>query len=140
MFNKIFAGRNGIDRYSIFSALFALVFLPYPYIWIVGIILFAYSIFRAFSKNIDKRRMELYKFDEINRAFASKIMKLFYLLRNMFRKYRNNFQKTKTRISQKKQFLFIKCPQCKKTLRLPRHKGKLQATCPVCSTEFIKKT
>jgi len=140
MFNKIFAGRNGIDRYSIFLALFALIFLPYPYIWIISSIIFTYSVFRAFSKNIDNRKRELYKFDEINRAFAMKIMKLFYWFRNMFRKYLSNFQKTKTRISQRKQFLFIKCPKCKKTLRLPRHKGKLQATCPVCSTEFIKKT
>jgi len=140
MFGKMFAGRNGIDRYSVFIAVFALLFLSYPYIWVVGVILICYAVFRAFSRNIDKRRKELYKFDEINRAFAMQLMKLFYWFRKLFYNIKNNIQKSKTRFSQRKQYLFIKCPQCKKTLRLPRHKGKLEATCPLCGAGFIKKT
>lgn len=44
------------------------------------------------------------------------------------------------RIQQRKYYLFLKCPKCNKTLRLPKNKGKLQVTCPVCKFEFLKKT
>jgi uncharacterized membrane-anchored protein YhcB (DUF1043 family) len=140
MFRGMFAGRYGIDRYSVFLAVFALIFLPYPYIWIVGVIIIGYAIFRAFSRNFDKRRRELYKFDEINRASAMQLMKLFHWFKKLFHNIKNRFQKLKIRLSQRKQYLFLKCTQCKKTLRLPRHKGKLQATCPLCGTSFMKKT
>ena len=39
-----------------------------------------------------------------------------------------------------KEHLYYKCPKCKNKLRVPRGKGKIQITCPVCRTEFIKKT
>ncbi|HBQ64708.1 MAG TPA: hypothetical protein DD727_07270 [Clostridiales bacterium] len=32
------------------------------------------------------------------------------------------------------------CPQCKNKLRLPRNRGRLKVTCPVCKHEFFKKT
>lgn len=140
MLGKMFAGRNGIDRYTISLAIFALIFFPYPYIWVISVMLIGYAVFRAFSRNLDNRRKELYKFDEISRLIVMQIKKSFLYFRDVFGEFKNKLQKIKTRISQKKQYLFLKCPKCKKTLRLPRHKGKLQATCPVCGTEFIKKT
>lgn len=133
MLGKMFAGRYGIDRFSVFLFIFALIFLPYPYIWVIGVMIVGYAAFRAFSRNIDSRRKELFKFDEINRAYAMWLMKIFCGIKN-------RYQKFKTRLNQRKQFLFLKCPQCRKTLRLPRHKGRLEVTCPLCGTSFYKKT
>ena len=35
---------------------------------------------------------------------------------------------------------FVKCKGCKKTLRLPRHKGKINVTCPHCHAQFVVNT
>lgn len=140
MFAKLFAGRNGLDRYTLFLALTSVLFFPYPYIQVLGAALLGYAIFRAFSKNIEKRRQELYRFEEINRKVAGFFAKQIYRIINMFRKTGGKLKNYKTRLSQKKQYVFLKCPQCKKLLRLPRKKGRLQATCPLCKVEFIKKT
>lgn len=35
---------------------------------------------------------------------------------------------------------YMKCPHCKAQLRLPKGKGKISVTCPVCKKEFVKKT
>jgi len=138
MFGNLFSGRNGIDRYSLFIALVSLLAFPYPYIRIAGFILLGYAIFRAFSRNLDKRRMELNKFEDISRSAARYIMKFVLVLKKNFMLSGNTFTRSKARLQQRKQYIFIKCPECKKTLRLPRN--RLQATCPVCKAEFIKKT
>ncbi len=140
MFAKLFAGRNGFDRYTLFLVVTSLIFFPYPYIWVLGAALLGYAAFRSFSKNIDQRHRELYRFDEINRKIAGFILKLFYRVVQMFRKAGGQLKNYKMRLSQRKQYVFLKCPQCKKRLRLPRKKGRLQATCPLCKTEFMKKT
>lgn len=137
---KLFAGRNGLDRYTLFLALISILFFPYPYIWIIGAALLGYAVFRAFSKNIQKRRQELYRFEEINRKIAGFLARQIYRIILWFRKIGVKLKNYKTRLSQRKQYVFLKCPQCKKQLRLPRKKGRLQATCPLCKVEFIKKT
>jgi phage FluMu protein Com len=140
VFGRLFLGRNGIDRYSLFLIVVSLMFFSYPYVWIIGAGILGYAIFRAFSRNIEKRRMELYRFDEMIRSISRFILGIFHKVRKAFINFRNGFYKYKNRLAQRKEYLFIKCPQCKKLLRLPRKKGRLLATCPVCKTEFIKKT
>ncbi len=46
----------------------------------------------------------------------------------------------KTMQMQDKQHRYFKCPTCRKTLRVPRGKGKISITCPHCKRKFIKKT
>ena len=46
----------------------------------------------------------------------------------------------KTMQMQDKQHRYFKCPTCRKTLRVPRGKGKISITCPHCKRNFIKKT
>ncbi len=140
MFGNLFTGRNGIDRYSLFLILISLPVFLYPYVWVLGLAVFGYSVFRIFSKNLDKRRKELYRFDELNRTLARKLFQLFQSMKGLFLKLRKFIVRYGTRMQQRKEYVFIKCPQCKKTLRLPRKKGKLKATCPVCQAEFFKKT
>jgi len=126
---KIFQGRYGIDNLSFFILIFAVLLFRIRYLWILGIVLTGYVIYRIFSKNLSKRQVELQQFNNVVMNIRRSIQPLFNKL-GIFR----------TRLQQRKEYVFVSCPKCKKTLRLPRNKGKLQVTCPVCSSEFIKKT
>ena len=50
------------------------------------------------------------------------------------------------RIGKKRQELkdaehaYFSCPNCKKRLRVPKGKGRIQIHCPQCGKDFIKKT
>ena len=140
LFANLFAGRNGLDRYTLFLAMTSILFFPYPYIWVFGIALLGYALFRAFSKNVVKRQQELSRFEAIIRKIAGFLARIVYRVSNWFRKIGAKMKNQKARLAQRKQYVFLKCPQCKKLLRLPRKKGRLQATCPLCKAEFIKKT
>jgi len=80
------------------------------------------SIFRMFSRNIEKRRMENYKFAML----MSPVYKWFY--------------KMQRRAIDSKTHRYFKCPNCRSSLRVPKGKGKIIITCPKCKTEFKKKT
>lgn len=69
-----------------------------------------YSIFRMYSRNIEKRRRE-------NAAWQRFLLPL---------KDRNN--------------RYFKCPKCRQTVRVPRGKGKINIRCPKCNERFIKTT
>ncbi|WP_195983742.1 hypothetical protein [Clostridium sp. D33t1_170424_F3] len=87
-------------------------------------------------------------------ALAVLILCLFRILsRNRSKRYQENlqfmqvwtpvkawFQGLTQRAKDARTHKYYHCPKCKNTLRVPRGKGKIQITCPVCRTEFIKKT
>ncbi|HAB60780.1 MAG TPA: hypothetical protein DCE48_08770, partial [Lachnospiraceae bacterium] len=52
---------------------------------------------------------------------------------------RNTFTK-KVERSKDKTHRFFKCPKCSKTVRVPKGKGKICITCPICKEEFIRKS
>jgi hypothetical protein len=126
---KFMAGRYGSDQLSI-----VLVFISAVLIFISGFsaklstlsylsfIFLSLSIFRMFSKNINKRRMENYKLS----IFVSPIYSWFI--------------KKIHRLKDAKTYKYFDCPNCKLKLRLPKGKGKISITCPKCRTEFIGKT
>jgi len=133
IFRDIFKGKYGIDNLTLALLLAALVFFNVKYLWFIGIVLSGYALFRAFSKDTNKRYQELQKFNMlVNRIwqYINRGIKRVSFQHNAFR----------TRLQQKKQYVFLKCPKCKKNLRLPKNKGKLQVACPVCKYEFFKKT
>ncbi len=86
-----------------------------------AILLLLVAIFRAFSKNAAKRRAENAKY----LAVRGKVTGWFKLQRDKVK-----FRKT---------HVFRTCPNCKRTLRLPRKKGEHSVTCPVCKTKFSVK-
>ena len=140
MWRKFLAGRYGMDNLTLALVFLSVVLLNVNYVWIAGVGLLGYSIFRVTSRNIDKRRRELQSFDKatagirklltpVSEAIARGLISLYKAAVN----YRTRFQ-------QRKSFVFVKCTKCKNTLRLPRNKGKLVATCPVCKSEFTMKT
>ena len=138
MFRDFFNGRYGIDTLGIVLAFGASILMGNRYTWIIGIAMLAYAIFRALSKNKNKRYQEFQKFNN----FLNKLKPITDPIRKFLSKVFFSIQsrsKTETlKWKQRKQFVFINCPKCKKTLRLPRGKGKVQVTCPMCKMQFYK--
>ena len=120
-------GRNGTD--ALCKALLVLylilivanLFLPYPYSFAMSIaefVLGAYIIFRIMSRNLYKRgRENQWYLRQKNR------IKGFFALK-------------KARHRDRKTHIFRKCKHCRKTLRLPRIKGRHTVRCPLCGARF----
>lgn len=131
---EFMAGRYGIDRLWRAILVFYLIAVIvtnafYPYSKVVYYILFVasnaliiFGMYRVFSKNIEKRRQE-------NQRWLSFV----YSIQRAFKLERDKF-------SQRKTHKFVKCTKCKKVLRLPKNKGKIQVSCPHCSNSFIVNT
>ena len=129
MFNRlreIMTGRNGFDKLSITFFVLAIIFnaliFMSPVFAVFAVAAAAYALWRAFSKNLAKRRAENYRFARISGDVS------------------DSFAKWKFRRQQKRQYRFITCPDCKSKLRLPRGKGKINITCPKCGLKFKGKT
>jgi ribosomal protein S27E len=131
--NRFFNGRYGLDAYSIFLVLFSLMFLQTQYLWVIGAALAVYALYRSLSKDKAKRYVELQKFTAAYQQFINKANHVLIL-------FKAPFIRTHRRFKERKEFIYVKCPKCKKFLRLPRNKGKLEVTCPVCRETFLKKT
>ena len=71
----------------------------------IGLIIIIYALYRMFSKNIYKRRQE-----------NAKILPYF------------SFAKAK--VNDKGKNKLFMCPKCKRTLRIPKGKGKVTISCP----------
>ncbi len=133
-FQRFMTGRYGIDKlwnallifYLISVILANAVYryskIAYAAFLVLSTAILIFALYRVFSKNIEMRRSE----NESWLKFTGKI------------KQKAMFQKNKW--NQRKTHKFIKCKKCKKTLRLPKHKGKINVTCPHCKNQFIINT
>jgi ribosomal protein S27E len=140
MFKNFFRGRYGSDTLGFVLILIALMFSRFNFLWIIGAGLFLYAIYRMLSKDTSKRFQEQQKFSNM----IQKLMKMFsresMMFRKLFKSLQSKYAYKKMTYQQRNQFDFFKCPKCNKNLRLPKNKGKLHVTCPVCGLEFFKKT
>lgn len=105
-------GTQGFISRIVFSVLFGLE--------MACLIIF---ILRFFSKNIAKRTEENRRFTEWTYRFRDP----------------NSFRNKRRQARREGKELF-KCPVCKKTIRVPRGKGKIEITCPNCKERFVRKT
>lgn len=114
-------GRNGVDELNrvliyavlavyVLSMLFQSTFLYY--ISFFGMI---YSMYRTFSKNLYVRREE-------NRKFVTWL------------------ETTRIKMEQRKDYKIFKCKGCGRNIRVPRGKGKIEVTCPMCGNKTIHRT
>ena len=94
----------------------------YLFFYIIGWAVMIACYFRLFSKNVTKRYAE-------NQAFLARTYK-----------FRCFFQRQKELWRQRKIYHIYHCPGCKQKIRIPRGKGKIEVTCPKCSTTFVKKS
>lgn len=133
------AGRYGSDQLSfgLMAAYLLLIFVAnltrLAVLSYVALALLIWGIYRIFSKNVSRRYRE-------NAAFL-KFWRRFSL---WFRQSSGRFEawrsRTLFRMNDKKTHRYYHCPNCKNTLRVPKGRGKIVITCPVCHKEFIKKT
>ncbi len=118
------SGRNGFDKLNIalivvycIVALIAAITRQYLWVGIVQYALLAYIIFRAMSRNLQKRYKENYKFEQFL---------------NVWRPY---FEHTKLRFQFRKTHRFRKCRNCGEFLRLKKGRGKRVVKCPRCGSQ-----
>ncbi len=122
MFQRFFMGRNGPDHISLTAMIAACIIMLIPYGVYAALALAAYAFIRMFSKNVEKRRAENYKFVMFMRKIKTSVNNFFA-----------GFKKSKTH-------KIFSCPKCGQKLRVPRGKGRINITCSNCAYKFIKKT
>lgn len=128
-------GRYGVDQMNIGVLILSMVctFTASLTRWlllsILGTALLAYGVFRMFSRNVSARSKENQKF----LVFWNKVKGTWYKIKDCF------FGK-KRRFADRKTHCYFSCPKCKRKLRVPKGKGKIEISCPICGTKFIKKT
>lgn len=132
---KFMMGRYGVDQMNIGVLIFSMVctftaslirWLPLS---ILGTALLAYGVFRMFSRNVSARSKENQKF----LVFWNKVKGIWYKIKDWF-------SGKKRRFADRKTHCYFSCPKCKRKLRVPKGKGKIEISCPICGTKFIKKT
>lgn len=97
-------------------------FAKSSFLYTLGFVFFAYEIFRAFSKNIEKRRLE-------NNYFKDKFL-------NPVKKSVGGFKGDIKTKRNDKDHKYITCPICGQKLRIPKKKGKIKVKCPKCGSKF----
>ncbi len=108
-------------------------FTHWQIFYLLSYVPFGLYLYRTFSRDIYRRQEENRKFMEFAGPFWRKLKQNGFQFGQRLRSWRMRFADRKTH-------LYLKCPGCKQTLRLPRGKGKLKVTCPKCKTVFYKKT
>lgn len=132
---KFMMGRYGVDQMNIGVLIFSMVctFTASLTRWlllsILGTALLAYGVFRMFSRNVSARSKENQKF----LVFWNKVKGIWYKIKDWFSGKKRRFADRKTHCC-------FSCPKCKRKLRVPKGKGKIEISCPICGTKFIKKT
>lgn len=125
---QFMAGRRGADLLTFVLLILSIVFSRLAFytrslpLYILFIVLFAFCIFRFFSRNIPRRAAE----NE--------------MLLRLFRPVGRWISSTQQRQRDRQYHRFFKCPHCKERLRVPRGKGEILITCPRCGTQFTKTT
>lgn len=124
-------GRYGNDKFNNFLYIvFLVLWFINIFVWnrpaslvidLLMLAVIAYALFRALSRNINKRSLE-------NRTFTK-----------IFESVKNRVTLTQKKFRDRKEFRYIKCPVCKAQLRVKNKKGNHVVRCPRCGSEFDKK-
>ena len=124
---KLMVGRRGADELSLALLIAGVVLSMLSSItriglfYLIGLVGYGLSIFRMFSRNINKRYAENAKFLMFWRGWRSGLKQFINRMKNM-RKYK-----------------YFKCPECHSRLRLPRKVGEVTVTCGKCHHAFKQK-
>ena len=121
-------GRYGYDELSravsiaaVILAVLALV-PDLGFLSVLALIAWTWILVRSFSKNLSKRQRERIAYLQ----FTGKIT--------------NWFDVKKRAWADRKTHCYFTCPNCKRTMRVPKGKGKIKITCPQCQHQITKKT
>ena len=94
------------------------LFLRWPVLVYLSLAVYAWSIFRMFSKNRVARATENQKF-----------FQFWYSLKT-------SLNQRKLRLKNSKEYKYFHCPKCHTVLRSRRGGGKRTITCPKCGNQF----
>lgn len=120
-FQRMMRGRYGTDDLGkatlIVSCILYVIsaITEWMILYYLGFIAMVYTIYRCFSKNINARYLENQKFQ--------KLLNL-----------------NKMKFDQRKEYKIFRCKSCGRNIRVPRKKGKIEVTCPVCGSKTIHRT
>lgn len=130
-------GRYGLDKLTGFLILLNLLLngigsfmrnrIAYYIFYVLALAVFGFAVFRALSKNIEKRRREGEWFDNL-------LVRTNYT--EHFRKMKRWFKRQGLRFKYFKTHRFRVCPNCGENLRLSKKRGKRNITCPICGNKF----
>ncbi len=133
----------GFDLLSIFLIFLGTFLNLNKYTRYLNILLMIVILLRAFSKNINKRSSENYKFIYFinTKLLKNSRRKIPYNIPNTsFKGLTWGIDRLKYSFNQFKNFKIVKCPSCQQKLRLPRGQKKIIVTCRKCGTEFKMRT
>lgn len=137
---RFFQGRYGSDALNIFLIVIALILSQFPWVYLLGYALMIAVIFRMLSKNIFKRQRELAVY---NKIIGTRISTAYYKISTAVKKGSRSLSTKYTALVKKQQdrkiYRFIRCKACKSMMRVPKNKGKVKITCPVCGLEITRK-
>lgn len=122
---NLFYGRRGFDRLGYTAMISSLVLMLVSgfvgvdwlsvLLYAVALAGYAYSIWRALSRNLVKRQRE-------NDAFCE-----FFRIQRL-------------RIKERKTHKYFRCPACRAWVRVPKGRGEITITCRACSHRFDKRS
>ena len=121
-------GRYGTDELSKFLMILALILMVISWfpnlglVYFVALALMIWSLFRTFSRKLDKRRRERERYLKIQKPIA-----------NFFKLQRNKWRDRKTHV-------YFKCKKCRAVLRVPKGKGSIVVICTRCKDRIEKET
>ena len=121
------AGRYGLDQLSVALMLlgcavtFVLSLCGVKYYRLFGLLPMVLALLRVLSRNVARRQSENERF-----------LQIWSPIKNWF--------SVKAQHAQDADHRYYPCPNCKKTLRVPKNRGKIEITCPHCGTKFKKRT
>lgn len=124
---RFMTGRRGADELSLALLITGLVLSMLTSItrigvfYLVGLAAYGFSIFRMFSRNVQKRYAENVKF------------------LGLWRNGRSNARQFVNRVKNMRKYKYFKCPECHSRLRLPRKVGEVTVTCGKCHHAFKQK-
>ncbi len=155
-------GQQGMDSFGWFLLVTGLILSGTPFLWVVSPVLGGWQCYRLLSKNTAVRFRENQDFRELVgkgtrwlspvllplKRFAGKAalqlagwgFQGFVKGRKTLADGKRFLSQNQKRFQERKTSLFVRCPQCRNLLRLPRGKGRLEATCPVCRKSFLQQT
>lgn len=131
-FARFMFGRCGIDQLNRFLSILSLVLMILAVVfngtvfsrivWLIAFVLLILVYARMLSRNLYKRSTENNRYLRIRMSIGGK------------------FEMIKIRWAQRKDYKFFTCPACRTTLRVPRHKGKINIVCKKCGNSFTGRT
>ena len=117
----VMQGRNGVDDLGRVIFIISLVlyvlsgFLRNGFLQMLSLIGLIYTMYRTFSRDLRSRQEEN-------------------------RKYLQFLNLQKMRFEMRKEYRIFKCKGCGRNIRVPKGKGKVETTCPLCGRKEIHRT